>query len=154
MGDVNAALLMLNQKLMLTTDMVVTEVTVDMVTVASVDLLLLKHLQLLIMAMEDTVDMVDMDMVANADLLKPLQKLPQLHITDMADTEDMVDMDMAVNDDLLSPIMDMEATEDMDTDMDVKLLLVNSEEKQLNPSSEVLSNEEISCTPNNSFISN
>merc|ERR1712136_446283 len=99
-------------------------------------------------------DMVDMDMVANDDLLKPLQKLPQLHTTDMADTEDMVDMDMAVNDDLLSPIMDMEATEDTDTDMDVKLLLVNSEEKQLSPSSEVLSNEEISCTPNNSFISN
>merc|ERR1712136_169596 len=103
--DVNAALLMLNQKLMLTTDM------------------------------EDTVDMVDMDMVANADLLKPLQKLPQLHITDMAD------MDMAVNDDLLSPIMDMEATEDMDTDMDVKLVLVNSEEKQINPTPKDQSNE-------------
>ena len=65
----------------------------------------------------------------------------------------MVDMDMAVNDDLLSPIMDMEATEDMDTDMDVKLLVVNSEEKQLNPIPEVLLHEEIAWTPNNSFIS-
>ena len=41
-----------------------------------------------------------------------------------------MDMDMAVNDDLLSPIMDMEATEDMDTDTDVKLLLENSERNQ------------------------
>merc|ERR1712136_422447 len=110
-------------------DMVDMEDMEDMDMDASADLLLLKHLQLLIMAMEDTVDMVDMDMVANDDLLKPLQKLPQLHITDMADTEDMVDMDMAVNDDLRSPIMDMEATEDMDTDTDVKLLLVSSEKK-------------------------
>merc|ERR1719430_2531424 len=115
---------------MLTTDMVDMEDTADMDTDASADLLLLKHLQLLIMAMEDTADMVDMDMVANADLQKLLQKLLQLHITDMVDTEDMADMDMAVNDDLLSPIMDMEATEDMDTDMDVKLLLENSERKQ------------------------
>merc|ERR1712136_717304 len=114
--DVNAVMLMLNQKLML------------------------------IMAMEDTADTVVMDMVANADLLKLLQ----LHITDMAD---MVDTDMAVNDDLLSPIMDMEATEDMDMDMDVKLILLNSEEKQLNPIPKVLSNEETSCTSNNSFIS-
>merc|ERR1712136_466190 len=94
---------------------------------------------------------VDMDTVANVDLL--LQKHPQLHITDMADTEDMVDMDMAVNDDRLSPIMDMEATEDMDTDMDVKLLLVNSEEKQLNPTPKDQSNEEFSSIPNNHFIS-
>merc|ERR1712136_564215 len=71
MGDVNAAMLMLNQKLMLTTDMVV--------------------------------------------------------------TEDMVDTDMAVNDDLLSPIMDMEAMEDMDTDMDVKLILLNFEGKRFYP---------------------
>merc|ERR1712135_92661 len=97
--DVNAVMLMLNQKLL--------------------------H----IMAMEDTADTVVMDMVANADLLKLLQ----LHITDMAVTEDMVDTDMAVNDDLLSPIMDMEATEDMDTDMDVKPILLKYEEKQLNP---------------------
>merc|ERR1712135_118791 len=91
---------------------------------ASADLLLLKPLHLLIMAMED-----------------------------MADTEDMVDMDMDVNDDLLSPIMDMEATEDMDTDMDVKLLLENSKEKQHNPTPKDQSNEEFSFTPNNPFIS-
>merc|ERR1712212_1441368 len=98
-------MLMLKQKLtlMLTTDMVDME---DMDTDASADLLLLKHLQLLIMAMEDTADMVDMDMDANVDLQKLLQKLLQLHITDM------------------------EATEDMDTDMDVKLLLEKSERKQ------------------------
>merc|ERR1712136_672347 len=96
------------------------EVTVDMDTAASADLLLLKHLQLPTMVMEDTEDMADMDMVVNADLLKLLQ----LHITDMADTEDMVDMDMVVNDDLLSPIMDMEVTEDMDTDMDDKLSFI------------------------------
>merc|ERR1711953_1046494 len=108
--DVNAVLPMLNQKLMLTTDMAATEVTVDMDTVANVDLLLLKHLQLLI-------------------------------------------MDMAVNDDLLSPIMEMEATEDMDTDMDVKLCLENSERKEVYPITKHLSNEKISCTTNNSFIS-
>ena len=62
-------------------------------------------------------------------------------------------MDMDVNDDLLSPIMDMEATEDMDTDMDVKLLLVNSEEKQRNPTPKDQSNEEFSFTSNNPFIS-
>merc|ERR1712136_186570 len=73
--------------------------------------------------MEVTVDM-DMDVSAAMRMLN--QKLTL--ITDMADTEDMVDMDMDVNDDLLSPIMDMEATEDIDTDMDVKLLLENSEE--------------------------
>merc|ERR1712136_690821 len=99
-------------------DMVDTEDMVDMDMDVNADLLSLKHLQLLIMAMEDT---ADMDMVANADLLKLLQKLPLLHITDMVDTEDMVDTDMDVNDDLLSPIMDMEVTEDMDTDMVVKL---------------------------------
>ena len=49
--------------------------------------------------------------------------------------------------------MDMEATEDMDTDMDVKLLLVNSEENQLNPTTKDKSNEEFSSTPNNPFIS-
>merc|ERR1712126_434508 len=102
-------------------DMAATEVTVAMDMGANADLLSLKHLRLLIMAMEDTADMVDMDMVANADLLKLLQKLPLLHITDMVDTEDMVDTDMDVNDDLLSPIMDTEVTEDMDTDMVVKL---------------------------------
>merc|ERR1719259_1085722 len=105
--DVNSAMLMLNQKLTLITDMVVMEVTVDMDTAASADLLLLKPLQLHIMAMED-----------------------------------MVDMDMDVNDDLLSPIMDMEATEDMDTDMDVKLLLENSKEKQHNQTPKEQSNEE------------
>merc|ERR1712136_438570 len=124
--DVNAVMLMLNQTLMLITDMVATEATADMDMAASDDLLLLKHLQLHIMAMEDTADTVVMDMVANADLLKLLQ----LHITDMVVTEDMVDTDMAAKDDLLSPIMDMEATEDMDTDMDVKLILVNSEKKR------------------------
>merc|ERR1712136_518824 len=97
--DVNAAMLMLNQKLMLTTDMVVTEVTADMDMAASADQPLLKHLQLLIMAMEDMVDMEDTDMV--------------------------------VNDDLLSLIMDMEATEGMDTDMDVKPILSNFEGKRL-----------------------
>merc|ERR1712135_2718 len=93
----------------------------------------------------------DMDTAASADLLllKPLQ----LHIMAMEDTADTVDMDMAVNDDLLSLIMDMEATEDMDTDMDVKLLLVNSEENQLNPATKDKSNEEFSSTPNNPFIS-
>merc|ERR1719347_1015602 len=121
--------LKLNQKLMLITDMVAMEVTVDMDTAASADLLLLRHLQLLTMAMEDTEDMVAMDMVANADLLK----LHQLHIMDMADTEDTVDMDMVVNDDLLSLIMDMEVTEDMDTDMDVELIPLNSEEKNSTP---------------------
>merc|ERR1712136_568223 len=99
-------------------DMVDTEDMVDMDMDVSAAMLTLNHLQLLIMAMEDT---ADMDMVANADLLKLLQKLPLLHITDMVDTEDMVDTDMDVNDDLLSPIMDMEVTEDMDTDMVVKL---------------------------------
>merc|ERR1712136_344181 len=102
--------------------------------------------------MEDTADMVDMDMVANVDLQKLLQKLLLLHITDMVDTEDMADMDMAANDDLLSPIMDLEATEDMDTDMDVKMLLKIPRGKQLYPIPTALSNEEISCTPNNSFI--
>merc|ERR1712098_110278 len=119
--DVNAAMLMLNQKLTLITDMVAMEVTVDMDTAASADLLLLKPLQLHIMAMEDT--------------------------------EDMVDTDMAVNDDLLSPSMDMEATEDMDTDMDVKLILSNSNEKQLNPTPKDQSNEDFSSTPNNPFTS-
>merc|ERR1712136_721513 len=109
--DANVEMLMRNQKLklMLITAMVV---TADMDTAASADLLLLKPLQLPIMAMEDT-----------------------------ADTEDLVDMDMDANDDLLGPIMDMEATEDMDTDMDVKLLLVNSEEKQRNPTPKDQSNE-------------
>merc|ERR1712135_151799 len=116
--DVNAAMLMLNQKLTLITDMVV---TADMDTAASADLLLLKPLQLHIMAMEDTADTVGMDMDAK--------------------------------DDLLGPIMDMEATEDMDTDMDVKVLLVNSEENQLNPTTKDQSNEEFSSTPNNPFIS-
>merc|ERR1712212_949188 len=92
-----------------------------------------------------------MDMAASADLL--LLKLPQLHIMDMVDTEDMVDTDMAVNDDLLSPTMDMEATEDMDTDMDVKLLLANSIEKQLNPTLKDQLNEQFSSTPNNPFTS-
>merc|ERR1712135_81573 len=96
---------------------------------------------------------VDMDMVANVDLLKLQLKLLLLHIMDMADTEDMVDMDMDANDDLLNPIMDMEVTEDMDTDMDVKLLLVNSEEKQRNPTPKDQSNEEFFSTPNNPFIS-
>merc|ERR1712136_671732 len=105
--DVNAVMLMLNQTLMLITDMVATEATADMDMAASDDLLLLKHLQLHIMAMEVT--------------------------------EDMVDTDMAGNDDLLSPIMDMEATEDMDTDMDVKPILLKYEEKQLNPIPKVLS---------------
>merc|ERR1712136_306494 len=73
----------------------------------------------------------DMDMAASAD--QPLLKHLQLHITDMVDTEDMVDTDMAVNDDLLSPIMDMEAMEDMGTDMDVKLILSNFEGKQFYP---------------------
>ena len=68
--DVNDAILMLNQKLTLFTDMVVMEVTADMDTAASADLLLLKPLQLHIMAMEDTADTVDMDMVANVDLPK------------------------------------------------------------------------------------
>ena len=67
---VNDDLLKLNQKLMLITDMVAMEGMVDTVTAASADLLLLKHLQLLTMVMEDTEDMADMDMVANADLLK------------------------------------------------------------------------------------
>jgi len=40
-------------------------------------------------------------------------------------------MDMVVNDDLLSPIMDMEVTEGMDTDMDDKLIPLNSDEKTL-----------------------
>merc|ERR1712136_187004 len=135
MGDANVEMLMLWQmlKLMLIMALEDTEAMEDMDTDASADLLLLKHLQFLIMAMEDT---VDMDMVANADLLKLLQKLPQLHITDMVDTEDMVDMDMGVNDDLLSLIMDMEATEDMDTDTDVKLLLVSSEKKSTQPHSQ------------------
>merc|ERR1712135_224891 len=93
----------------------------------------------------------DMDTAASADLLQ--LKLLQLHIMDMADTEDMVDMDMDANDDLLNPIMDMEVTEDMDTDMDVKLLLVHSEEKQLNPTPKDQSNQEFSSTPNNPFIS-
>merc|ERR1712136_22600 len=84
-------------------DMVVTEVTVDMDTAASADLLLLKL------------------------------KLLQLHIMDMADTVDTVDMGMVVNDDLLSLIMDMEVTEDMDTDMDDKLIPLNSEEKNSTP---------------------
>merc|ERR1711953_69356 len=106
---------------------------------------------MLIMDMGDMEDTEDMDMVASADLL--LLKRPQLHIMAMEDTVDTVDMDMVVNADLLSPIMDMEATEDMDTDMDVKLLLVNSEEKQLNPTPKVLLNEEIACMPNNSFVS-
>merc|ERR1712136_706668 len=76
-------MLMLNQKLMLTTDM---EATVAMGTAASADLRLLKHLQLLTMAMEDTADTVDMDMVANADLLS--------HTMGMEDTEGMdTDMD-------------------------------------------------------------
>merc|ERR1712212_1053452 len=88
---------------------------------------------------------VDMDMAENADLL--LLKPPQLHIMAMEDTA------MAVNDDLLSPTMDMEATEDMDTDMDVKLLLVNSEENQLSPTPKDQSNEEFSSTPNNPFTS-
>merc|ERR1712212_1171974 len=88
---------------------------------------------------------VDMDMAENADLL--LLKPPQLHIMAMEDTA------MAVNDDLLSPTMDMEATEDMDTDMDVKLLLVNSEEKQVNRTPKDQSNEDFSSTPNNPFIS-
>merc|ERR1712135_257542 len=92
----------------------------------------------------------DMDTAASADLLllKPLQ----LHIMAMEDTADTVDMDMVANDDLLGPIMDMEATEDMDTDMDVKLLLVNSEENQLNTTTKDQSNEEFSSTPNNPFI--
>merc|ERR1712136_299405 len=76
-----------NQKLMLTTDMEVTEVTADMDTAASADLLLLKHLQLLIMDMVDTEDMVDMDMVVNDDLLSPTMG--------MEDTEAM-DTDMDV----------------------------------------------------------
>merc|ERR1712136_646200 len=99
-----------------------TEDMADMDMVANADLLKLKlkPLQLHITDMADTEDMADMDMVVNADLLKLLQ----LHITDMADTEDMVDMDMVVNDDLLSPIMDMEVTEDMDTDMDDKLSFI------------------------------
>merc|ERR1712135_45424 len=96
-------------------------------------------------------DMEDMDMDVNAAMLMLNQKL--MLTTDMVDTEDMVDMDMAVNDDLLSLIMDMEATEDMDTDMDVKLLLVNSEENQLNPATKDKSNEDFSSTPNNPFIS-
>merc|ERR1712136_190971 len=85
--DVNAAMLMLNQKLAPITD---TVVTADMDTAASADLLLLKPLQLHIMAMEDTADtedMVDMDMDANDDLLG--------HIMDMEATEDM-DTDMDV----------------------------------------------------------
>merc|ERR1712135_158250 len=77
--------------------------------------------------------MGDMDMVANADLLKLKLKPLQLHITDMADTEDMGDMDMVVNADLLSPIMDMEVTEGMDTDMDDKLIPLNSDEKNSIP---------------------
>merc|ERR1712136_151865 len=59
----------------------------DMDTVVSVDLLLLKHLQLLIMAMVDTEDMVVMDMAVNDDLLSL--------IMDMEATEDM-DTDMDV----------------------------------------------------------
>merc|ERR1712136_733419 len=75
--------------------------------------------------------MVDMDTAASADLLllKPLQ----LHITDMGDTEDMADMDMVVNADLPSPIMDMEVTEGIDTDMDDKLIPLNSDEKNSIP---------------------
>ena len=64
-----------------------------------------------------------------------------------------MDTDMDVNDDLLSLIMDMEATEDMDTDMDVKVILVNSEENQLTPTTKDQSNEEFSSTPNSPFIS-
>merc|ERR1712135_51269 len=75
--------------------------------------------------------MGDMDMAASDDLL--LLKHLQLHIMAMAVTEDMVDTDMAVNDDLLSPIMDMEATEDMDTDMDDKLIFSNFEGKRFYP---------------------
>merc|ERR1712212_686023 len=74
--DVNAAMLMLNQKLTHITDMVVMEVTADMDTAASADLLLLMPPQLHIMAMEDTVDMVDMDMVVNdvnSQLRKPVR---------------------------------------------------------------------------------
>merc|ERR1712136_122983 len=72
------------------------------------------------MGMEGMVDTVT---AASADLLllKPLQ----LHITDMGDTEDMADMDMVVNVDLLSPIMD--------TDMDDKLIPLNSDEKNSIP---------------------
>merc|ERR1712136_632384 len=84
-------------------DMVAMEGMVDTVTAASADLLLLK--------------------------LKPLQ----LHITDMAVTEDMADMDMVVNDDLLSLIMDMEVMEGTDTDMDDKLIPLNSDEKNSIP---------------------
>merc|ERR1712136_544092 len=105
-------------------DMVAMEGMVDMDTAASADLLLLKHLQLLTMVMEDTEDMADMDMVANADLLKLKLKPLQLH---------MADMDMVVNADLLSPIMDMEVTEGMDTDMDDKLIPFNSDDKNSIP---------------------
>merc|ERR1712212_1136579 len=119
----------------------------------SVEMLMLnqKLKLMLIMAMVVMEVTVDMDTAASADLLllKPLQ----LHIMDMADTEDMVDTDMAVNDVLLSPTMDTEATGDMDTDTDVKLLLVNSKEKQLNPTPKDQSNEEFSSTPNNLFTS-
>jgi len=37
--------------------------------------------------------------------------------------------------------------------MDVKMLLVNSEEKQVNPTPKDQSNEDFSSTPNNPFIS-
>merc|ERR1712136_315493 len=80
------------------------------------------------MGMEGMVDTVT---AASADLL--LLKHLQLHITDMAVTEDMGDMDMVVNDDLLSPIMDMEVMEGMDTDMDDKLIPLNSDEKNSIP---------------------
>merc|ERR1712135_78454 len=77
--------------------------------------------------------MVDMDTAASADLLLLKLKPLQLHITDMAVTEDMADIDMVVNDDLLSPIMDMEVMEGMDTDMDDKLIPLNSDEKNSIP---------------------
>ena len=62
-------------------------------------------------------------------------------------------MDMVVNDVLLSPIMDMEAMEDMDTDMDVKSFLVSLERKQSYHLPKLLSNEELFCAPSNFFIS-
>merc|ERR1712136_537823 len=105
--DANVEMLMPNQKLKLMLIMTMGDME-DMDMDVNAAMLMLNQKLTLI---TDMVVTADMDMVESADLL--LLKPFQLHI-----------MAMEANDDQLGPIMDMEATEDMDTDMDVKLLLV------------------------------
>merc|ERR1712212_544689 len=78
--DENVEMLMPSQKLKLMLIMAMEDM--DMDTAASADLLLLKHLQLLIMAMGDTADTVDMDMVVNDDLLSPTMGMEDTEATD------------------------------------------------------------------------